>query len=98
MTRSEVVEEETEYYVKSAIRYLNEGSEVWNFTDREEDRTIGLFMNTSWQTAYLVNTTFPIETIDNDTDGNKVAVLRFPTTTLEPAQNISCIPSPPNQP
>ncbi len=89
ITRSITEEEEIEYYVKSAVTYSNKGSKVWNFTEREEDRTIGLFMNNSWQTGYLVNSTLRIEAIENDTDGNQIAVLQFPEMLLNPRRNIS---------
>jgi len=82
-------EEETEYYVKSTVTYSNKGDKVWNFTKREEDRTIGLFMNNSWQSVYLVNSTPSIETIENDMDGNQVAVLQFPEMLLNQGHNIS---------
>jgi len=87
--RSITGEEETEYYVKSTVTYSNKGDKVWNFTEREEDRTIGLFMNNSWQTGYLVNSTLGIETVENDRDGNQVAVLQFPEMLLDQGQNIS---------
>lgn len=88
IVRSITGEEEIEYYVKSTVKYSNKGDTVWNFTEREEDRTIGLFMNNSWQTSYLVNSTLSIETIENDTDGNQVAVLQFPEMLLDQGQNI----------
>ena len=89
IVRSITGEEEIEYYVKSTVTYSNKGDKVWNFTEREEDRTIGLFMNNSWQTSYLVNSTLSIETIENDTDGNQVAVLQFPEMLLDQGQNVS---------
>jgi len=89
VVRSITEEEETEYYVKSTVTYSSKGSKIWNFTEREEDRTVGLFMTNSWQTGYLVNSTLFIEAIENDTDGNQVAVLQFPEMLLDPGQNIS---------
>ncbi|MFQ6074176.1 MAG: transglutaminase family protein [Candidatus Bathyarchaeia archaeon] len=86
--RSVTEGEEIEYYVKSTVTYSNRGDKPWNFTEREEDRAIGLFMNNSWQTVYLVTSTPPVETRENNTDGNPVAVLRFPDT-LNPGRNIS---------
>lgn len=82
-------EEETEYYVKSSVAYSNKGTDVWNFTDREEDHTVGLFMDNLWQTVSLVNSTPPVKTIKNDTDGNRVAVLQFSEMLLNPGENIS---------
>ena len=89
VVRSITEEEEAEYYVKSTVTYSNRGSKPWNFTERKEDRTVGLFMNNSWQTVYMVNSTPSIETIEKDTDGNQVAVLQFPEMLLNPGQNIS---------
>ncbi|UCE96323.1 MAG: transglutaminase domain-containing protein [Candidatus Bathyarchaeota archaeon] len=79
---------ETEYYMKSKVSYLNRGDNIWNFTEREDDRTLGLFMNNSWQTVYLVNSTLSIETKTNDTDGNQIAVLQFPESTLNSGESI----------
>lgn len=89
VVRGTAEEEETEYYITSTVKYSNQGSKVWNFIEREEDRTIGLFMNNSWQTVYLENSTKLIETTGNDTEGNRVAVLQFPNTSLAPEENIS---------
>jgi hypothetical protein len=84
-----VENEEKEYYIKSTVTFSNRGTKVWNFTEREEDRAIGLFMNNSWQRVYLVNSTYQVETIKNDENGNLLAVLRFPEMLLFPGQNIS---------
>ncbi len=83
--------EETEYYVKSTVIYSNSNKEdkVWNFTEREEDRTVGLFMNNSWQTVYLANSTRKIETRKNDIDGNQVAVLQLPKLLVAPGESIN---------
>ncbi len=89
IVRSITEEKEIEYYIKSTATYSSKGDKVWNFTKREEDRTIGLFMNNSWQTVYLENSTHSIETVENDTDGNQVAVLQFPEMLLNYGENIS---------
>ncbi len=82
-------EEEREYYIKSSVTYSNKGTNVWNFTNREKDYTVGLFMDNLWQTVLLVNSTPLVKTIKNDTDGNRVAVLQFPKMLLYPGENIS---------
>lgn len=76
------------YFIRSTVTYANpiENINVWNFT--EDDRTISLFMNNTWQTVELVNSTFPIE-IKKDEDGNSVAVLQFPNSTLTHGKNVS---------
>jgi transglutaminase-like putative cysteine protease len=80
------------YLLKSTVQYINPSlTRVWNFTEREEDRTIGLFMNNSWQTVKLLNSTFPVETFENDSDGNSVAVLQFPEPELSSGQNLSFV-------
>jgi hypothetical protein len=79
------------YFLKSTVRYSNPSQNgVWNFTERGEyDRTISLFMNDTWQMVELVNSTLPLETIKNDEDGNPIAVLSFPKSTLQPSENLS---------
>jgi len=77
------------YTINMTVTYSNpiNGTRVWNLT--EEDRTIGLFMNNTWQTAYLVNYSYPLEMMKNDEDGNPIAVLRFPKLRLNPGENMS---------
>jgi len=78
------------YFLKSTVRYSNNSqSRVWNLTEREDDRTISLFMNNTWQTVELVNSTFPIEKTKNDDDGNPIAVLQFPQLVLYSGENVS---------
>ena len=86
------VEGETQdvgYTIKMRVTYSNpvNGTRIWNLT--EEDRTIGLFMNNTWQTAYLINHSYPLEMMKNDEDGNPIAVLRFPKLRLNPGENVS---------
>lgn len=77
------------FIIKSMVTYSNpsNGTRTWNFT--EEDRTISLFMNNTWQVVHLINSTSPIETVKNDADGNSIAVLDFPTVQLHPGENMS---------
>jgi len=92
-TNLSIVQSETgnvSYFLKSTVRYSNPNqNRVWNFTEREDDRTVSLFMNNSWQTVELMNSTFSIEAIKNDDDGNPIAVLRFPESVLNPGENVS---------
>jgi len=81
--------EDVNYLLKSTVRYSNPTqSRVWNFTEREGDRTISLFMNNTWQTVALVNSTFPFETKE-DEDGNLVGVMQFPESALSSGKNLS---------
>jgi len=88
-----VVQDETEnvsYFLKSTVRYSNPSqNRVWNFTEREDDRTVSLFMNNTWQTVELVNSTFLVEKTKVDDDGNQVAVLLFPKAVLNPGDNVN---------
>jgi len=81
--------ENRNYTIKMSVTYSNPstGTKTWNFT--EEDRTISLFMNTTWQMVQLTNSNLTIETTKNDTDGNPIAVLQFPVTQLTPGDNIT---------
>jgi len=88
------VEGETQdmgYTFKMRVTYSNppNGTGIWNLT--EEERTIGLFMNNTWQTAYLINYSYPLEMIKDDEDGNPIAILRFPkeSARLNPGENVS---------
>jgi len=82
--------EDIGYFLKSTLRYSNPSNvQVWNLTEREEDRTVSLFMNNTWQTVELLNSTLPIERIENDEDGNPVAVLKFPETVLSQGENVT---------
>jgi hypothetical protein len=74
------------FYVKSAVTFANEGNETWNLT--QDDRSWGLFMNSSWQTACLIGQAHPMETMEKDVDGNDVAVFQFESS-LQPGENVS---------
>jgi len=63
------------------------GTKTWNLT--AEDRGINLFMNNTWQTVQLINSSFSLETVAVDDDGNPVAFLQFPRSELKPGENVS---------
>jgi len=77
------------YSLKTTVTYVNpdEGTGTWNLT--EEDRTIGLFMNNSWQSVELKEATFSLESLKEDEDGNSIAVLEFPKQQLLPGESLS---------
>jgi hypothetical protein len=74
------------YIIRSTVTYSNQGTNVWNLT--EEDRTISLFTNNTWQTVYLTNHSYPLENVTVDEDGNPMAVLKFQPE-LNSGQNVS---------
>jgi len=89
---SVVVEGETQdvgFTIQMTVTFSNpsNGPSTWNFT--EEDRTISLFMNNTWQIVHLINYSYPLETMKTDEDGNSVAVLLFPKSELKPGENVS---------
>jgi len=86
-SRGEAEVKDMGFVVKSSVTYFNNGTKTWSFT--EEDRAIGLFMNTTWQTVYLVNHSHPVERVENDTDGNPIAILHFNQTALGFGERIS---------
>jgi hypothetical protein len=63
------------FILTSSVTYFNNGTKTWSLT--EDDRAIGLFMNSTWQTVYLVNCSYLVERVENDTDGNQIAILHF---------------------
>jgi len=73
--------------VTATLSNPGNGTKIWNLT--AEDRTIGLFMNNTWQTVQLINSSFPLETMAVDNDGNPIAFLQFPQSELEPGENVS---------
>jgi len=81
--------EDIHYSMKTTITYSNpaNGSKIWNIT--EDDRTIGLFMNNSWQTVELKNATYTMNDIRTDEDGNKIGLLELPKQQLVPGENLS---------
>lgn len=74
------------YIIQSTVTYSNQGANIWNLT--EEDRTISLFMNNTWQTVYLANHSHPLQNVTVDEDGNPIAVLQFQPQ-LDPGKNVS---------
>ena len=84
--------EETEdrfFTIVLTATYENRNSEgaLWNFT--EDDTMVSLFMNSSWQTVCLANSTYRIERVENDGDGNPVAFMAFPESRLTCGKNFS---------
>lgn len=77
---------DAEYLIKTTVTYSNNGTEDWDLT--EEDQTIGLFMNNTWQTVHLTEHSSPIEKRDTDEDGNPIAILQLPKR-LEPGESVN---------
>jgi len=75
------------FVIQTSVTYSNRGTETWNLT--EEDRTVSLFMNNTWQTVSLINHSHPVEATKTDGDGNPTAVLQFPESALQPNETIS---------
>lgn len=75
------------FIIRSSVTFFNNGTSVWNFT--EEDQSIGLFMNNTWQTVCLTNHSHPIKQIKTDEEGNPVAVLRFSESKIRPNETLS---------
>lgn len=70
------------------VTYENRDSqEVWVLT--ENDVAIGLFINNSWQTAYLINVSRPIKKFTYDSDGNPMALLDITDMILNPGEKMS---------
>jgi len=74
------------YVIQTTVTYSNNGTTDWNLT--EEDQAISLFMNNTWQTVYLSESSWPVERMKTDEDGNPMAVLRLPKS-LEPGKSVT---------
>lgn len=68
---------EKEFAIKSSVKFTALG-QAWNFT--EEEKAISLYMNNSWQTVYLINSSQSFATVKKDKDGNAVAILNLSQT------------------
>ena len=85
--RGEAQAQDMGFVIKSSFTYFNKGTKTWSFT--EDDRAIGLFMNTTWQTVYLVNYSHAVEGVEADEDGNLMAILEFNKTRLNFGEKIN---------
>jgi len=74
------------FTIRMSVTYSNNGTRNWNFT--EDEQSVSLFMNTTWQSVQLVNHTYPPKSLENDTDGNPIAILQFKSE-LNPKENLS---------
>jgi len=81
--------EDTYYSLRSEITYINpeDSGRIWNLT--QDDYTISLFMNNSWQSVQLKTATHTLRTTQTDEDGNSIGVLELPTSRLLPGENVS---------
>ncbi|MFQ5759158.1 MAG: transglutaminase family protein, partial [Candidatus Bathyarchaeia archaeon] len=77
---------DVDYVIQTTVTFSNNGTNVWNLT--EEDREISLFMNNTWQTVFLTESSYPIEKTETDEDGNWIAILELPGK-LEPGSNVN---------
>jgi transglutaminase-like putative cysteine protease len=68
--------DDKEYVIKSSVRFTAPSGHGWNLT--EDDKAISLYMNTSWQTVTLINSSYPFASVKTDEDGNSIAVLNMP--------------------
>jgi len=78
------------YFILSITSTFQNGSpqgKIWNLSEME--KTVGLFMNDTWQTVYLLNASYPVEEIQTDTDGNPVASISFPTSKILHGENFT---------
>ncbi|UCE28682.1 MAG: transglutaminase domain-containing protein [Candidatus Bathyarchaeota archaeon] len=74
------------YIIESKVTYTNKGHKMWNLT--EEDRTVRLFMNNTWQTVNLTDHSHPLENVTLDEDGNPIVLLQFQSE-LSPGESKS---------
>lgn len=65
---------DNEYVIKSSVRFTTYG-QTWNFA--EEEKATSLYMNDSWQTVHLINSSIPFESVKTDEDGNTIALLNM---------------------
>jgi len=71
------------------VTYENRNPEgaMWDFA--EDDKTIGLFMNNSWQTVYLTRASFTVGGFETDMDGNYIGFMSFPKSAIHSGENLT---------
>lgn len=89
---TKVLEENADYRYFTLITTViyenkNANGTMWQLA--EDEKELGLFMNNSWQTVYLLNASYPIENTNVDEDGNPVAFVDFPQPTIPPGENLT---------
>ena len=77
------------FVLSVTVKFKNEGLQgrIWNLTGTE--RVVDLFMNNSWQTVYVLNVSYPISGIRKDADGNLIAYLSFPASSIPSGGNLT---------
>jgi transglutaminase-like putative cysteine protease len=75
------------FTVRMTVTYSNKGTKIWNFT--EDEQSVSLFMNNTWQNVQLLNHSYSPKSIKNDTDGNPTAVLQFPKSQLTSGKSLN---------
>ncbi len=78
---------DVDYVIQTTVTFFNNGTNIWNLT--EEDRAISLFMNNTWQTVYLTESSCSIDITEPDEDGNSIALLELPKSQLTPGENVT---------
>lgn len=79
----------TYFTLVSTVTYENRNSRGESWVLSDDDKVVGLFMNNSWQTVYLLNVSCPLERFEADEDGNLMAYIDFPMSELEPHENVT---------
>lgn len=70
-------EKSSQYLYNSTYTFENRGDDAYRLT--EDDATIALFQNNSWQTVRIKNSTHAVPREYLDVDGNRLAVLDLPS-------------------
>ena len=73
--------------ITSTLENDSPDGRIWNLS--EEEKTIGLFVNNSRQTVYLLNASYPVGDVQLDADGNPTAHLSFPTPMISKGRNLT---------
>jgi len=72
--------DEKEFVIKSSVRFTTP-NQAWNLS--EEEKAISLYMNSSWQTVNLLNSSHSFEDVKTDEDGNTIAILNLSNIDVE---------------
>ena len=73
--------------ITSTLENSSPQRSIWNLS--KEEKTIGLFMNNTWQTVYLLNASYPISEFHTDKDGNPIVSLSLPKSSILYGENLT---------
>ena len=77
------------FTIVSTVTYENRNTHGVSWQLTKDEKELGLFMNNSWQTVYLLNASYSVNSFEVDEDDNSVAFIEFPQSAIQPGENLT---------